>query len=255
MKKIILVLMLLIFIVSFTFATEVERRPALKQFTMQEFEKTTGKKITQYNEAPMLKKMVERGELPPVEERLPSSPVVLQTLDKIGQYGGTWRRVQVDEIHWVWNLANFESLAIFDIYQENLVPELAKEWMFNNDYTELTLKLHEGIKWSDGVPFTVDDIIFWWEEVVLGKDDYGSDSPWAWLALPWTMRGGKPMRLQKIDNYTIRFFFAAPNPTAPLWWQTGPHYIYIWPTHWVKQYHGSLLISPPIYSLPLFEFP
>jgi len=237
MKKIILVLMLLIFIVSFTFATEVERRPALKQFTMQEFEKTTGKKITQYNEAPMLKKMVERGELPPVEERLPNPPVVLQTLDKIGQYGGTWRRVQVGEIHWVCNLVNFESLGIFDIYQENLVPELAKEWTFNNDYTELTLKLHEGIKWSDGVPFTVDDIIFWWEEVVLGKDDHGSDSPWAWLTQPWTMRGGKPMRLQKIDNYTMKFFFAAPNPTAPLWFQTGPHFIYTWPTHWVKKYH------------------
>jgi len=237
MKKIILVLMLLIFIVSFTFATEVERRPALKQLTMQEFEKTTGKKITQYNEAPMLKNMVERGELPPVEERLPESPVVLETLDKIGQYGGTWRRAQVGETYWVWTLVNFESLGMFDCYGENIIPELAKEWTFNDDYTEMTLKIHEGIKWSDGSPFTVDDFIFFWEEVVLGKDDHGNSSPHAYLALPWTMRGGEPMKLQKIDNYTMKFIFAAPNPTAPVWFQTGHSRRYIWPTHWIKQYH------------------
>ena len=215
-----------------------ERKPALEQYTLDECERLTGKKITKFNEAPMLKEKVDTGELPPVEKRLPDKPVVL-SVDEIGKYGGTWRRAQAGEIDWVWFLVNFESFGIFDVYQEKMVPELAEWWKFNEDYTELTVRFHEGIKWSDGVPLTVDDCIFWWEEVVLGKDEHGSDSPWNWLLQPWTVVGGKPMKIEKIDDITMKFKFAAPNPTAPLWFQTGPHFVYVWPTHYVKKFHPN----------------
>ena len=42
-----------------------------------------------YNEAPMLAKMVANGELPPVDERLPVEPMVLEVAE-IGNYGGTF---------------------------------------------------------------------------------------------------------------------------------------------------------------------
>ena len=189
-----------------------------------------------FNEAPMLADLVKAGKLPSVDKRLPKQPVLLKAKE-VGKYGGTWHRVQAGEIDWVWSLVNFESFAIFDVNQEKIVPELADWWKFNKDYTELTLHLVEGIKWSDGVPFTVDDVIFWWNEVILAKDKKGSVSPWDYLKQPWTMRGGKPMTIEKIDAYTLKYKFGAPNPTAPLWFQTGPHFIYAWPMHYVKQFH------------------
>ena len=45
-----------------------------------------------YNEAPMLADMVAAGDLPPVEERLPDNPLVLEPFEEIGTYGGTLRR-------------------------------------------------------------------------------------------------------------------------------------------------------------------
>ena len=48
-----------------------------------------------YNEAPMLAAMVKAGELPPVDERLPSNPLVVEPFDSIGTYGGTVRMMDV----------------------------------------------------------------------------------------------------------------------------------------------------------------
>jgi len=47
---------------------------------------------TSYDDAPMLQQMVDEGDLPPVEERLPLEPLVLRPLNEIGQYGGIVRR-------------------------------------------------------------------------------------------------------------------------------------------------------------------
>src|SRR5512143_3240717 len=44
-----------------------------------------------YKEAPILKELVDKGELPALEERLPENPLVVDAAE-IGQYGGTWRR-------------------------------------------------------------------------------------------------------------------------------------------------------------------
>ncbi|MYI41310.1 MAG: hypothetical protein F4063_05120, partial [Chloroflexi bacterium] len=48
----------------------------------------TGNSIDMWGEAPMLAEMVAAGELPPVEERLPAQPAVVQPLEQIGEYGG-----------------------------------------------------------------------------------------------------------------------------------------------------------------------
>ena len=49
-----------------------------------------------YQEAPMLAAMVKAGQLPPVDERLPSNPKVVEPYDSIGQYGGTLRMIDVN---------------------------------------------------------------------------------------------------------------------------------------------------------------
>src|SRR5437899_12828882 len=45
-----------------------------------------------YHEAAELADLVKAGKLPPVAERLPENPLVVDTVESIGQYGGVWRR-------------------------------------------------------------------------------------------------------------------------------------------------------------------
>ena len=48
------------------------------------------------------------------------------------------------------------------------------------------------------IPFTVDDVLFWWEDMAANPDHP--------MAMPaWTLVGGQPMTAEKIDDYTIRF--------------------------------------------------
>ncbi|HBD84391.1 MAG TPA: hypothetical protein DC056_10325, partial [Dehalococcoidia bacterium] len=45
-----------------------------------------------FQEAPALAELVALGQLPPVAERLPTNPLVIEPAEGIGQYGGTWFR-------------------------------------------------------------------------------------------------------------------------------------------------------------------
>ena len=45
-----------------------------------------------YKEAPALAEQVKAGKLPAVDARLPETPLVVPTVEKVGEYGGTWRR-------------------------------------------------------------------------------------------------------------------------------------------------------------------
>src|SRR5690554_295540 len=45
----------------------------------------------QYNEAPQLADLVRAGELTPVDDRLPAAPMVVEPVERVGRYGGTWR--------------------------------------------------------------------------------------------------------------------------------------------------------------------
>jgi peptide/nickel transport system substrate-binding protein len=193
--------------------------------------------LAQYQEAPVLQERVAAGELPPVADRLPENPLVLTPLEAIGTYGGTWNLVQESDFPWWGSHLLYEDLAMWNPDQSAFVPELAESWSYNDDSTQLTLNLREGLKWSDGMPMTADDYIFWWEEVVLGTDLDGNPSPWSWFQQPWTKAGEQPMQLEKVDDFTILHTFAAPNPNAHYWWETGPVFQRVWPTHFLKQFH------------------
>jgi peptide/nickel transport system substrate-binding protein len=126
-------------------------------------------------EAPQLAQLVEDGELPPVEERLPANPMVLPT-EEIGRYGGDLRMlafeggVAVNETIGYENLVRFEPGMTEDLTIEHVIPNVAEEWEVGADGAEYTFKLREGMKWSDGEPFTADDIVFWYEATVLNTE-------------------------------------------------------------------------------------
>jgi len=70
-------------------------------------------------------------------------------------------------------MAVFNNLVVYDqqVPQNSLrsiVPELATGWSWNEDGTELTFRLREGVKWHDGQPFTVKDVLCTWD-LLMGK--------------------------------------------------------------------------------------
>jgi len=194
-----------------------------------------------YQESPELAALVEAGELPPVAERLPANPMVVDPIDSIGVYGGVW--------HFAWRGVNdFHAFGrlIYDPVlrwprdpNDPVQPGLADEWSWNEDGTELTLHFREGLKWSDGVPFTVDDVIFWWEAIETDTNITAA------IHGEW-MVGGEPMQLEKVDDNTITLKFAAPNGLAETvglafhgnQWPLGfERFGFYAPKHYLEQFH------------------
>src|SRR4030095_6722979 len=62
----------------------------------------------------------------------------------------------------------FNNLVLYDQHQKQnrlntIVPDLATSWRWNEDGTELTLSLQQGVKWHDGQPFTAQDVVCTWD--------------------------------------------------------------------------------------------
>lgn len=158
-----------------------------------------------YNEAPELAERVAAGELPPVEERLPLNPRVVEPYETIGQYGG-----QMFDFYNGGRLAEFrqfgyENLVRWSVDGSEVIPNIAEGWEVNEDGTTYTFFLREGMKWSDGELFTADDILFWWEQVETNTDIY-PNGPY-----PYFVVGGEPATVTKIDDLTVEFKFSGPN--------------------------------------------
>lgn len=77
-------------------------------------------------------------------------------------------------------------------------PELAKSWSISEDGLTLTFHLREGIRWSDGAPFTADDVLFTYNDLILNNDVNAANRDN--LRLP---DGTFPV-IDKLDTYTVR---------------------------------------------------
>ncbi len=203
--------------------------------TLQEYEEVTGNKIEEFNEAPELRLKVAAGELPPIEERLPEEPLVDKPFDEVGTYGGTLRLAMLSMTFCSpAELRTIEYMLNLDRDVGEAVPNIAKGWEFSDEGKTFTLYLRKGMKWSDGAPFTADDILFYWEAVVL-NDEITPVKPKHW------MPGGKLMTVEKVDDYTVSFHFSKPYWSI-IWilsgagFRGGQNYIFL-PKHTLKKYH------------------
>ncbi|MBC7321194.1 ABC transporter substrate-binding protein [bacterium] len=202
--------------------------------TPSEYQKATGKKITKFSEAPMLAELVKQGKLPPVEKRLPKEPAVVVPLEEVGQYGGTWKRAAtgIGDVGTFVTEVLHQYLLRCDIDPKTpSYPNLAKRYTASRDNMVFTFYLREGLKWSDGQPFTADDVIFYYEDVLL--------NPELTPAFPKDLSpGGKPAVFEKIDDYTFRVKFSAP---SHFFLQALGSYSYyrefFMPKHYLKQFH------------------
>src|SRR5580692_5121914 len=85
-------------------------------------------------------------------------------------------------------------------------PSLAKSWTVSNDGRVFTLKLRRGLRFSDGQPFDADDVVFSFQVYL----DEKIHSPQRDLLVV----GGKPIELQKLDQFTVRFTLEQPYAAA-----------------------------------------
>lgn len=186
--------------------------------------------LDSYNEPDWIAEMVAAGDLPPVEERLPENPqVILEGFMStgIGEYGGLWRDFSGIATEG-WNLCAGQTqgwYGINAIYDESLVqsgtaflrndaiepfPNLATDWAWSEDGTQLTMNLVRGAKWSDGDPFDAEDVMFTWEDVIL------DDNVNSWTNRSRWQINGEDVTLEAVDDYTILWTFPVERPAYML---------------------------------------
>lgn len=186
-----------------------------------------------FNEAPMLADLVKEGKLPPVEERLPSEPLVVEPVEKIGKYGGTWGRVALSPNDTrIRDRLGYETLVRWGRDGVSIVPNLAKSWEITDDGKTYVLHLTEGVKWSDGQPFTADDVLFWYYDVMQNEEL----TP---VFPAWLVAGNEPVNVVKTGDYTVEFQFAAPHSLF-LYYLAGPDtgaLMFNYPKHHLKNLH------------------
>lgn len=234
MKRSLVTILTLIFVLSLSAcagaatpapdAAPAEQSSAASTDTMEEVEGNP-------NESPMLRTQVANGDLPPLEDRLPINPLVLEPLEEIGTYGGTLRRGTA----WLgaYLTENFtrEPLTRWQVPLTNAgppLPNLAESWEYNDAGTEVTVNLRQGVKWSDGEPFTAADIEFYWYDIMLDEN--------ATEAMPNILRlDGEPPLLEVIDDFTIKFTY--PQPYFFFAEAMATVLEIAWPKHYMSQFH------------------
>lgn len=159
-----------------------------------------------YKEAPMLAEMVAAGELPPVEERLPDDPLVEPVVDDIGQYGGVIRRGFLGPSdHNNYTRVVYDALVRYSPTGSEVIPHIASGWSSNADFTEWTVRLRPGARWSDGAPFTADDIMFWYNDILLNEELVASIPVWM------QNNDGSVATVEKVSDYAVKWTYAEPN--------------------------------------------
>ncbi len=220
----------------------------------------TYKALPEYHEPAWVTELVKQGKLPPVEERLPKEPQVYLKSgmkDGVGVYGDLWRGFSACPTAG-YNFMAGTTLGWFGIESYTVdydalvktgplyradqdiepLPNLAKSWEWSADGKELTMHLVEGVKWSDGEPFTAEDVLFTWEGYIFDENVIAPrhQDSWSW--------DGKPAALEKVDDFTIKFTFPVAKPLDAFYLMNEQNFN-IEPAHILKSLHPKWSTANP----------
>jgi peptide/nickel transport system substrate-binding protein len=185
-------------------------------------------------ETPMLAERVQAKTLPPVAERIPATPLIVDLAARNrepGRHGGDIITLvaRSRDIRYV-SAYSYARLIGYDA-DLNLQNDLVEHIEVEGERV-FTFKLRAGHRWSDGHPFTSEDMRYWWEDVANSKDLSPAGPP------EFMMVNGKPPRFEVLDKQRVRYTWDAPNPRfLPTLAQPRDPFIYR-PAHYLKPFHA-----------------
>lgn len=133
-------------------------------------------------------------------------------------------------------IAGWDQLTQWTPDFSGVVPNSAESWEVSDNATTYTFHLRQGIKWSDGVEFTADDIMFYIDDILrnpeLSPSGIGAD----WLP----QLDADQFTAERVDDYTVTFTFAHPNGSFllnPATWAGRD--IAFYPKHYLMEFHRT----------------
>lgn len=185
-------------------------------------------------ESPVLARLVANGDLPPLEQRLPTPPgktTFTQPYHSPGKFGGELvllmgrsKDVRLMVVY------GYTRLVGYDLKYE-LQPDVLEGFEVERD-RQFTFHLRKGHRWSDGHPFTAEAFRYYWEDVATNEDLATFGPPAAMLV------AGEPPVFEVIDETTVRYTWKSPNPFfLPALAGARPETIFA-PSHYLKQFHA-----------------
>ena len=198
----------------------------------------TDANLNKYCQSPLLDSLL----LEPIEERIPENPFVITGPDGVGEYGGTLNIIcscKNDERDMIFH----DGLVALDLDGKTIVPNLADRWSLNDDGTIWNFSLRKGIKWSDGINLTSQDIEFSFDHLINDRR-VNEKMPRIFV---WD---GKKAIFSRIDDYQLQFAFNSGyvgflhglsrlGAGSSIGTFQGELNWLISPAHYMKQYHVS----------------
>lgn len=194
-------------------------------------EETVDGTVIEDNQAPQLRALVDSGELPPLDERIPTNPMVVTPREEIGQYGGEIRGMVRSTADGAWfeRTVKADGLVVWNPEWSQVVPGYAAEIDISDDVRQFTFVLREGLHWSDGEPMTTADIAWWWEHEMLNEELTPN------VSSTWRNADGTPADVEVIDELTFRVTFNEPKAfflDSITYWNPTP-------MHYARSLHGD----------------
>lgn len=177
-----------------------------------------------YAQSPAL----EGKDLPPVAERMPvAADIMVEEMDDVGRYTATFTMAQGSS-NWTTGKLTEEPLFRFKT-DGNVEPNVAKGYDVNEDATVWTIYLREGMRWSDGEPFTAEDCRFFYEEVLL--TGFSTKSVWGAVK----DGNGEVAQMAVLNDYCFTMTFGTPKPAFLQELAINGKWFFA-PKHWMIQY-------------------
>lgn len=182
----------------------------------------TGEEVVK--QAPVLQAMVDAGTLPDLADRLPVEADVYVETDnaptETPNYGGTLRTNNGGK----WYFGPITEEPLFRLLDDGTVaPNVAKGYEVSEDGLTYTIHLREGMKWSDGEPFTAEDCVYYYNYILVTDVDNETGKVtksyttkyynWYMSADPASNGMLRPAQVRYVDDTTFTITLYSPKPT------------------------------------------
>ncbi|WP_340148505.1 ABC transporter substrate-binding protein [uncultured Sneathiella sp.] len=183
-------------------------------------------------EVPFFKASVSAGTMPPMEERLPKTPLVVTPMEEqtIGEYGGDLRTLVGGPSDVKLMFVNGYARLVGFTPELEIEPDIL-EAMEVEEGRVFTMTLREGHKWSDGTPFTSEDFRYWWEDIAQNPKLSPAGPPASLLI------DGELPKVEFPDERTVIYSWSKPNPNFLSDLAGAAPLLIYRPAHYLKNHH------------------